>query len=221
MNSIHQTVRLLFPSFLLIVLIAIPFSPTSLAAGKHSNRAQARSRQLPNSKGPGARRSGSYSANRARTAERRRAEAIHRAEVAGLAAIARQRAIDQAMRDQVQSMIARDDISGENPEIRRVAVNALGNHAGTVVVMNPQTGQVYSIVNQQWGLREGFKPCSTIKLVTGLAGLNERVIDPSNTSAISDSNRVDLTHALAYSKNEYFQQVGGQVGFSRMISYAR
>src|SRR5205814_2485642 len=40
-------------------------------------------------------------------------------------------------------------------------------------------------------------------------------------SAISDSNRVDLTHALAYSKNEYFQQVGGQVGFSKMISYAR
>src|SRR5947207_15522251 len=116
MNSIHQTVRLLFPSFLLIVLIAIPFSPTSLAAGKHSNRAQARSRQLPNSKGPTARRSGSYSANRARAAERRRAEAIHRAEVARLAAIARQRAIDQAMRDQVQSMIARDDISGENTE---------------------------------------------------------------------------------------------------------
>jgi cell division protein FtsI/penicillin-binding protein 2 len=87
--------------------------------------------------------------------------------------------------------------------------------------MNPRTGRVYAIVNQQWALREGFKPCSTIKLVTGLAGLNEKVIDPSNTTAISDSNRVNLTRALAYSKNEYFQQVGGQVGFSKMISYAR
>jgi len=70
-------------------------------------------------------------------------------------------------------------------------------------------------------LREGFKPCSTIKLVTGLAGLNERIIDPTNTSAISDTNRVDLTSALAHSKNDYFQQVGGQVGFNKMISYAR
>src|SRR5205814_9968016 len=112
-------------------------------------------------------------------------------------------------------------VNGEDPEIRRIAVNALGDHAGTVVVMNPKTGRVYAIVNQQWALREGFKPCSTIKLVTGLAGLNERVIDPSNTTAISDSNRVDLTHALAYSKNEYFQQAGGQAESAKMISYAR
>ncbi len=87
--------------------------------------------------------------------------------------------------------------------------------------MNPKTGRVYSIVNQQWAMREGFKPCSTIKLVTALAGLNERVIDPADTTAISDSNKVDLTRALAYSKNEYFQTVGGEVGFSKMISYAR
>ncbi|HMJ25134.1 MAG TPA: penicillin-binding transpeptidase domain-containing protein, partial [Pyrinomonadaceae bacterium] len=95
------------------------------------------------------------------------------------------------------------------------------HHAGTVVVMDPKSGRVYSVVNQQWGLREGVKPCSTIKLVTGLAGLNEKVIDPADTAAISDSNKVDLTRALAFSKNEYFQQVGGQVGFSRMMSYAR
>jgi len=125
------------------------------------------------------------------------------------------------MRDRVQSMIANDDTAGEDPEIRRVAVNALGNHAGTVVVMDPRTGRIYSIVNQQWALREGFKPCSTIKLVTGLAGLNEKVIDPADTAAISDSNRFNLTQALAYSKNDYFQQVGGQVGFTKMISYAR
>lgn len=125
------------------------------------------------------------------------------------------------MRARVQSMIGKDDTTGEDPEIRRVAINALGHHAGTVVVMDPRTGHIYSIVNQQWALREGFKPCSTIKLVTGLAGLNEKVIDPADTTAISDSNKVDLTRALAYSKNEYFQQVGGQVGFAKMISYAR
>jgi cell division protein FtsI/penicillin-binding protein 2 len=87
--------------------------------------------------------------------------------------------------------------------------------------MDPQTGRIYTVVNQQWALREGFKPCSTIKLVTGLAGLNEKIIDPANTAAISYSNKVDLTSALAHSKNDYFQQVGGQVGFNKMISYAR
>jgi len=125
------------------------------------------------------------------------------------------------MRAGVQTLIEKDDVSGEDPEIRRVAVNALGHHAGTVVVMDPKTGRIYSVVNQQWALREGFKPCSTIKLVTGLAGLNERVIDPADTTAISQSNSVTLTSALAHSKNEYFQTVGGRVGFDKMISYAQ
>jgi beta-lactamase class D len=153
--------------------------------------------------------------------ERQRIEAQRRAEAARLAALARQQAAQDALRERVQALIVNDDLSGEDPEIRRVAVNALGNHAGTVVVMNPKTGQIYSIVNQQWALREGFKPCSTIKLVTGLAGLNEGVIDGQDTKAISDENQVTLTRALAHSKNEYFQTVGGRVGFGKMITYAR
>src|SRR5215211_1693464 len=105
------------------------------------------------------------------TSRNRRAilEARRRAEAARRAAIARQRALDKAMRDEVQAFISRDDVTGEDPEVRRVAVNALGNHAGTVVVMDPMTGRVYSMVNQEWALRRGFKPCSTIKLVTGVA----------------------------------------------------
>src|SRR4029453_4347170 len=93
-------------------------------------------------------------------------EARRRAEAARRAAIARQMAIDKAMRDEVQAFISKDDITGENPGVRRVAINALGNHAGTVVVMDPMTGRVYSVVNQEWALHRGFKPCSTIKLVT-------------------------------------------------------
>jgi membrane peptidoglycan carboxypeptidase len=153
--------------------------------------------------------------------ELRRAEQLRRAESARLATIARERASDESLRDDVQAMISRDDLTGEDPEIRRVALNALGNHAGTVVVMDPKSGRVYSMVNQEWAVREGFKPCSTIKLVTGLAGLNEQVIDAGDTTKISDSNNVSLTRALAYSHNEYFQQVGGQVGFEKMLSYAR
>jgi membrane peptidoglycan carboxypeptidase len=125
------------------------------------------------------------------------------------------------MRNEVQALIAKDDVRGEDPEVRRVAINALGNHAGTVVVMDPMSGRIYSIVNQEWALRRGFKPCSTIKLVTGLAGLNEKVIDPIDTAAVSERYRIDLTDALAYSNNTYFQQVGGRVGFDKMMSYSR
>jgi hypothetical protein len=158
-----------------------------------------------------------------REAERRRREAIEaarRAEIARQAAIARQRAADQGLRDEAMANIAKDSTTGEDMEVRRVAVAALGNRAGTVVVMDPKTGQVYTVVNQEWALRRGFKPCSTVKLVTGLAGLTEKVIDPASTVNIS-SNSLDLTDSLAYSNNGYFQNVGGRVGFERMIQYAR
>jgi membrane peptidoglycan carboxypeptidase len=146
-------------------------------------------------------------------------EARRRAEAARRAAIARQIAIDKAMRDEVQAFIAKDDVTGEDPEVRRVAVNALGNHAGTVVVMDPMTGRVYSMVNQEWALRRGFKPCSTIKLVTGVAGLSENAIPQVDT--VGDGFRIDLTSALAHSDNSFFQQVGTKIGSDKMVSYAR
>src|SRR3712207_1549273 len=78
------------------------------------------------------------------------------------------------------------------------------------------------IFNQDWALRRGFKPCSTIKLVTGLAGLNEKVIDPVQTVNIgTGSFSLDLTDSLALSNNGYFQRVGGQVGFEKMMEYSR
>ncbi len=151
------------------------------------------------------------------------AEARRRAELARLAAIARARAAEQALRDEVAANIGRDDTTGEDLEVRRAAVNALGNHIASVVVMNPKSGRIYSIVNQEWAVRRGFKPCSTIKLVTGFAGLSERVIDPLQEAALVSvsSNRLDLTEALAFSNNGYFQNVSGRVGFERMVSYAR
>jgi membrane peptidoglycan carboxypeptidase len=156
-------------------------------------------------------------------AQRRREllEARRRAEAARRAAIARQQALDKALRDEVQGMIARDNTVGEDAQVRRVAINALGNHAGTVVVMDPITGRVYSIVNQEWGVRRGFKPCSTIKLVTGVAGLSENVIQPSELTQVSDRGRLDLTSALAHSDNHYFERVGSGLGFDKMIHYAR
>lgn len=161
-------------------------------------------------------------AERRRREEIARREAARRAELARLAAIARQRAADQALRDEAAANILRDDTTGEDLEVRRIAVDALGNRAGTVVVMDPVSGRVHSIVNQDWALRRGFKPCSTIKLVTGAAGLCEKVIDSTQMLDISSGyHRLDLTDSLAYSNNSYFQIVGGRVGFDGIMNYAR
>ena len=148
-------------------------------------------------------------------------EARRRAEAARQAAIARQRAIDEGLRNEVEANIAKDNTVGEDLDVRNAAIAALGHHAGTVVVMDPKTGRVYTVVNQDWALRRGFKPCSTIKLVTGVAGLCEKIIQPIETVSDGANYRIDLTDALAYSNNSYFQHVGGQVGFDKMVSYAR
>ncbi|MDX6611546.1 MAG: hypothetical protein QOD75_732 [Blastocatellia bacterium] len=148
-------------------------------------------------------------------------EARRRAEAARQAAIARQRAIDEGLRNEAAANITNDSTVGEDMEVRRAAIEALGHHAGTVVVMDPKSGRIYTVVNQDWGLRRGFKPCSTIKLVTGVAGICEKIIQPVATVSESGRSRMDLTDALAYSNNTYFQQVGGQVGFDKMIGYAR
>ena len=175
-------------------------------------------------------RAGHKLSQRERAAEMRRfgskhrrelEEARRRAEAARQAAIARQRAIDEGMRNEVEANIAKDNTVGEDLEVRNVAIAALGHHAGTVVVMDPKTGRIYTVVNQEWALRRGFKPCSTIKLVTGVAGLCEKVIQPIETVSDGSNYRIDLTDALAYSNNSYFQHVGGEVGFDKMVSYAR
>ena len=191
-------------------------------APAHETRAERRRREREEARAD--RRGGRKLSRRERLLQaRREAEARRRAELARLAAIARARAIEQALRNEVASNIAKDDTTGEDLEVRRATLNAIGNHIATVVVMDPKTGRVYSIVNQDWAVRRGFKPCSTIKLVTGLAGLSEHVIDPlQEASMVSlNSNRLDLTDALAFSNNGYFQNVSGHVGFDHMISYAR
>ena len=146
-------------------------------------------------------------------AERRRAKAAREAQ-------AKRASFENGLRSTTVDNIMADNTEGEDLEVRRAAVNALGSHAGTVVVMEPQTGRILSIVNQDWAIRRSFKPCSTIKLVTAFAGLNENLIDQNGTVTQRDFG-MGLDDALAYSNNAYFQRVGTDLGSSRMVSYAR
>lgn len=145
--------------------------------------------------------------------KRRRDQAIR-------AAQAKKRALENSFREETIANILKDDASNEDLEVRRAAINALGARAGTVVVMEAQTGKILTIVNQEWAIRNSFKPCSTIKLVTAVAGLDKNLIE-SDGSIRDKKFRLDLNDALAYSNNSYFQIVGANLGSETMISYAQ
>ncbi|HVF31192.1 MAG TPA: penicillin-binding transpeptidase domain-containing protein [Pyrinomonadaceae bacterium] len=162
-------------------------------------------------------------AERRREAEARRQAALaeqRRREQAAREARARKLAFERGLRTATIDNIAKDDTTGEDLQVRRAAVNALGGHAGTVVVMEAKTGKVLTIVNQNWAIRDSFKPCSTIKLVTGVAGINENIID-DNGKVTRSSMSMNLDYALAKSNNTYFQKVGINMGSPKMIAYAK
>ena len=162
-------------------------------------------------------------AERKKAEEARKKAALaekRRREQAAREAREKQLAFERGLRTETQENIKNDSLEGEDLEVRRAAVAALGSRAGTIVVMEPQTGRVLSIVNQEWAIRRSFKPCSTIKLVTGVAGVNERLID-ANGNIVNKKFQLDLNDALAHSNNSYFQVVGSNLGNEKMISYAR
>lgn len=114
-----------------------------------------------------------------------------------------------------------DKIDGEDLVVRRAAVDALGPYNGTVVVADPSTGRILTIVNQKLAFRSGFQPCSTIKIVAALAGLSEGIIDRNTAMRLYGRTRMNLTNALAHSNNNYFANVGIKLGFEKVNYYAR
>jgi cell division protein FtsI/penicillin-binding protein 2 len=113
-----------------------------------------------------------------------------------------------------------DNVDGEDLDIRRAAVEALGAYNGSVVVVNPANGRILTMVNQKLALSTGFQPCSTIKIAVALAGLNEKIISPANRLR-PGGMRIDLTYALAHSNNYYFATLGQKMGFEKFSYYAR
>lgn len=152
-----------------------------------------------------------------------RSRASSRRALARARALARLRVLranDAALRNIAATNIQKDITTGEDMEIRRVSIDALDGRAGTVVVMDPNNGRVYTIVNQQMGLGSPVKPCSTVKMVVGLAALHEGVFDPNQDVQISSRSGMNLTDALARSNNPVFQVLGRLLGHERVIYYA-
>src|SRR5262249_39021564 len=104
-----------------------------------------------------------------------------------------------------------DIISGEDQVVRQAAIDALGNMNGTVVAVDPNSGRILAMVNQDLALAEGATPCSTIKLSVALAALSEGVITKDTKINLGHGYKMNLTNALAHSNNTYFEIVGRQL----------
>jgi penicillin-binding protein 2 len=114
-----------------------------------------------------------------------------------------------------------DNVDGEDLTVRRAAVEALGPFNGSVVVVDPMTGRVLTMVNQRLALGGGFQPCSTVKVSVALAALQEKLIDHTTKVRLYGRTKMALTEALARSNNYYFANLGIQLGYERVNYYAR
>ncbi len=114
-----------------------------------------------------------------------------------------------------------DTVDGEDLNVRRAAVQALGPYNGAIVVADPHTGRILTVVNQALAYKGGFQPCSTIKLVAALGALNEGLVERTSLLHVGRRTSMDLTVALARSNNTYFAALGHRLGFEKVQYYAR
>jgi penicillin-binding protein 2 len=119
-----------------------------------------------------------------------------------------------------EDLTAGDITTGEDPIVRKAAIDALGNMNGTVVAIEPTSGRVLAMVNQKLALSSGAQPCSTIKLSVALAALSEGLISKETPISLGAHYRMNLTTALAKSNNAYFEALGRKLGFEKVAYYA-
>lgn len=116
----------------------------------------------------------------------------------------------------------KSDISSpDDPVVRSIAIEALGNRNGSVLAIDPSNGRILAAVNQKQIFSAGFEPCSTIKPVVALAALQEGIITRDTMINIGRRHYMDLTEAMAHSNNTYFESVGERLGFERVQKYAK
>jgi len=113
-----------------------------------------------------------------------------------------------------------DHAGGEDPIVRQASVDALGPLNGSIVVVNPNSGRILAMVNQNLALGHSYAPCSTIKLPVALAALHEGVLTKGTAVRLGRRSTMTLTEALAHSSNPFFDRVGRKLGFEKLSEYA-
>jgi penicillin-binding protein 2 len=114
-----------------------------------------------------------------------------------------------------------DQIDGEDLEVREAAAAALGNLNGSVVVTDPETGRILTMVNQKVALGAGFQPCSTVKVPVALAALSEGLVERTTPVHLYGRTRLNMSEALAQSNNHYFALLGVKLGYEKFSYYAQ
>lgn len=115
-----------------------------------------------------------------------------------------------------------DDLSKENPRFRLIALRALKDHRGSVIVMNPRTGQIYTIVNQDGAFRRQLTAGSTFKVITSLAAIEENQLKESSKGfGYNSSEQLNLAEALAVYNNDYFKSLGQNLGSDVLVKYSK
>jgi cell division protein FtsI/penicillin-binding protein 2 len=109
----------------------------------------------------------------------------------------------------------------DDPIVRKAAVDALGRYNGSVVAIDPATGRILTIVNQELAFSAGFIPCSTIKPVIAVAALQEGVVTRETMIRVAPRKYLNLTEALAHSNNAFFEELGRRMGFDTVSHYGR
>ena len=115
---------------------------------------------------------------------------------------------------------AGDFSKGEDPIVREAVVEALGKFNGAVVVADAGNGRILAMVNQKLALASGYMPCSTIKIIVGLAALNEGIVKPGAKVWFDGYWFMTMIDGLAISNNVYFEYLGEKLGFERLKRYA-
>jgi penicillin-binding protein 2 len=113
-----------------------------------------------------------------------------------------------------------DNTEREDLAVRQAALAALGHWNGSVVVVNPQSGRILTMVNQKLALGGAFRPCSTFKPIVALAALDQDIISLHTKVRVGRRWSIDLTNALAHSNNQFFYRLGEKVGFKTLADYA-
>src|SRR5579863_2273839 len=107
----------------------------------------------------------------------------------------------------------------DDPVVRKAAVDALGRYNGSVVAIDPTSGRILTVVNQNLAFSAGFIPCSTIKPVIAVAALQEGVVTRDTMIRVAPRKYLNLTEALAHSNNAFFEELGRRMGFDTVSHY--
>ena len=118
--------------------------------------------------------------------------------------------------------------------LKEAAVTALREREGAIIVMDPQTGRLRTVLNSTMAFENAYTPGSTIKPFVVLASLQSRVITKNTRmlcqehyssqdfstacSHTRDLPALDPSGAIAYSCNYYFGRLGERLAESTLRS---